>query len=40
MLIINGCVDTSSTIDDTESKLLLLLNEDAAAGVDGFDSGV
>ena len=39
IFIINGCVDTSSAIDDTESKLLVLLNEDAAAGVDGFDSG-
>ena len=40
IFIINGCVDTSSAIDDPESKLLVLLNEDAAAGVDGFDSGV
>ena len=33
----NGCVDSSS-IDDTESILLALLNEDEAVGVDGFDS--
>jgi hypothetical protein len=39
IFIINGCVDTSSGIDDTESKLLVLLNEDAASGVDGYDSG-
>ena len=39
IFIMNGCVDSSSTVDDTESKLLVLLNEDAAAGADGFDSG-
>ncbi len=38
IFIKKGYVDTSSAINDTESKLLVLLNEDAAAGVDGFDS--
>jgi len=33
----NGCVDSSS-VDDTESILLALLDEDEAVGVDGFDS--
>ena len=37
IFVINGCVDSSS-IDDTESILLALLNEDEAVGVDGFDS--
>ena len=33
-----GCADNAST-DETESILLALLDEDDAAGVDGFDSG-
>ena len=37
IFVINGCVDSSS-VDDTESILLALLNEDEAVGVDGFDS--
>ena len=37
IFVINGCVDSSS-LDDTESILLALLNEDEAVGVDGFDS--
>lgn len=37
IFVMNGCVDSSS-IDDTESILLALLNEDEAVGVDGFDS--
>ena len=39
MFVINGCVDSSSGIDEIESNLLEILDEDAAAGVDGFDSG-
>ncbi len=39
IFIMNGCVDSSSAIDVTESILLVLLDEDAAAGVGGFDSG-
>mgnify|MGYP001211249417 FL=1 len=37
IFVINGCVDSSS-VDDKESILLALLNEDEAVGVDGFDS--
>ena len=37
IFVMNGCMDSSS-IDDTESILLALLNEDEAVGVDGFDS--
>jgi len=37
IFVINGCVDSSS-VDDTESILLALLDEDEAVGVDGFDS--
>ena len=37
IFVVNGCVDSSS-VDDTESILLALLNEDEAVGVDGFDS--
>ena len=37
IFVMNGCVDSSS-VDDTESILLALLNEDEAVGVDGFDS--
>ena len=37
IFVINGCVDSSS-VDDTKSILLALLNEDEAVGVDGFDS--
>ena len=39
IFIINGCVDSSSGIDEIESRLLEILDEDASAGVDGFDSG-
>ena len=39
IFIMNGCVDSSSAVDDTESILLALLDEDEAVGVDGFDSG-
>ena len=39
MFIINGCEDSSSGKDEIESRLLEILDEDAAAGVDGFDSG-
>ena len=35
----NGCMDSSSAVDDIESILLALLDEDEAVGVDGFDSG-
>ena len=37
IFVMNGCVDSSS-VDDTESILLALLDEDEAVGVDGFDS--
>ena len=37
IFVMNGCMDSSS-IDDTESILLALLNEDEAVGVGGFDS--
>ena len=36
--IMNGCMDSSSAVDDTESILLALLNDDDAAGIGGFDS--
>ena len=39
IFIVNGCVDSSSGIDEIESRLLEILDDDAAAGVDGFDSG-
>ena len=39
IFIINGCVDSSSGIDEIEFRLLEILDEDAAAGLDGFDSG-
>ena len=39
IFIMNGCVDNSSVVDDTESILMALLTEDEAVGVDGFDSG-
>lgn len=39
IFIINGCVDNSLSINETESKFLILLDEDPATGVDGFDSG-
>ena len=39
IFIMNGCVDNSSMVDDTESILMALLTEDEAVGVDGFDSG-
>ena len=39
IFIMNGCVDSSSVLDDIESILLALLDEDEAVGVDGFDSG-
>jgi hypothetical protein len=37
IFVMNGCVDSSS-VNDTESILLALLDEDEAVGVDGFDS--
>ena len=37
MFIANGCVDSSSGIAEIESRLLEILDEDAAAGVEGFD---
>jgi len=39
IFIMNGCVDSSSVLDDIESILLALLDEDEAVGVDGFGSG-
>ena len=39
IFIMNGCMDSSSAVDDIESILLALLDEDEAVGVDGFDSG-
>ena len=39
IFIVNGCVDRSSGIDEIESRLLEILDDDAAAGVYGFDSG-
>ena len=39
IFIIYGCLDSSLTTDDTESKFLALLDEDEAIGVDRFDSG-
>jgi len=39
IFIMNGCVDNSSMMEDTESILMALLTEDEAVGVDGFDSG-
>ena len=39
IFIINGCVDSSSSVVNTESILLELLDNDEALGVDGFDSG-
>ena len=39
MFIVNGCISTLSEIDDTESRLLEILNKDVALGVEGFDSG-
>ena len=39
MFIVNGCVSTLSEIDDTESRLLEILDKDVALGVEGFDSG-
>ena len=39
VFIMNGCVDSETVVDDTESVLLALLDEDEAVGVDGFDSG-
>ena len=39
IFIINGCVNSSSETDEIESRLLEILDDDAAAGVDGFDSG-
>ena len=39
IFIINGCVDSSSGLDEIESRLLEILDKDAAAGLDGFDSG-
>ena len=38
VFIIHGCLDRSLTKDDAESTLLVLLDEDRAIGVDGFDS--
>ena len=39
IFILNGCMDNSSMVDDTESSLMTLLNGDDALGVDGFGSG-
>ena len=39
IFIMNGCVDNSSMMENTESILMALLTEDEAVGVDGFDSG-
>ena len=39
IFIMNGCVNSSSSVVNTESILLELLDNDEALGVDGFDSG-
>ncbi len=39
IFIMNGCMDSSSAVDDIESILLALFDQDEAVGVDGFDSG-